>query len=100
MNAISDLYQVVMNAEKNPLRHLPRAQRFQVMAMLSVMWSIIFSVGIGTWAWFGELVAFHLLFLAGVAITAWTFSSTRQLTPRDRYQRVDGTVSHDDLWGG
>jgi hypothetical protein len=100
MNALQNTYRVVMDSDRNPLRRLPKAQRFQIMAMLSVMWSIIFSVGIGTWAWFGELMAFHLLVLVGVATTAWTFGSAHQLSPRDLYRRADGTAAHDDLWGG
>jgi hypothetical protein len=48
------------------------------MVMLSMMWTLIFSVGIGTWAWFGELVVFHLAVLLGVFITGWTFGKEVQ----------------------
>jgi hypothetical protein len=43
-----------------------------------MMWTLIFCVGIGTWAWFGELVVFHLAVLLGVFITGWTFGNARK----------------------
>jgi len=93
-------YRAIMDPERNPLRGLPKAQRFQIMAMLSFMWSVIFSVGIGTWAWFGELVGFHLLVLVGMFITGWTFGTAKRSVPRERYVRHDGTAAYDDIWGG
>jgi hypothetical protein len=100
MTRFDSPYRAVMDSERNPLRRLPKVQRFQIMSMLAFMWSIIFSVGIGTWAWFGELVVFHLLVLLGMFITGWTFGNAKQSMPRDRYVRSDGTAAHDDLWGG
>lgn len=93
MTKLDNPYRVVMDSERNPLRRLPKAQRFQIMAMLSFMWSVIFSVGIGTWAWFGELVGFHLLVLLGLFITGWTFGNARKTVSRDRYVRNDGTAA-------
>ena len=31
-------YDVVMDANKNPLRALPKVQRYQIMVVLSIMW--------------------------------------------------------------
>jgi hypothetical protein len=78
MGTIGNTYKIIMDSERNPLRRLPKAQRFQIMVMLSMMWTLIFSVGIGTWAWFGELVVFHLAVLLGVFITGWTFGNARK----------------------
>ena len=78
MGTISNTYKIIMDSDRNPLRRLPKAQRFQIMVMLSMMWTLIFSVGIGTWAWFGELVVFHLAVLLGVFITGWTFGNARK----------------------
>lgn len=78
MGTIGNTYKIIMDSDRNPLRRLPKAQRFQIMVMLSMMWTLIFSVGIGTWAWFGELVVFHLAVLLGVFITGWTFGNARK----------------------
>ena len=93
------VYNLIMNAEINPLRHLPSAQRYQVMALLSVMWTTIFCVGIGSWAYYGELMILHIAALTGVFMTAMTFQQASSSTHRDKYREVDGTAKYDDLWG-
>ena len=59
------LYRAVMDSDYNPLRSLLPAQRFQVMVLLSVMWTTIFCAAAGAWFWYGELIAVHLLFAFG-----------------------------------
>ena len=53
------LYRAVMDSDYNPLRSLPPAQRFQLMAFLSLMWTTIFCAAAGTWFWYGELIVVH-----------------------------------------
>ena len=98
------VYQAVMNSERNPLRNLPPAFRFQVMTLLSVMWTTIFCSAAGAWFLYGELIVGHLLAIVGVFITAATFSAAhsghlRPATYRD-YPSADGTSRYDDVWGG
>jgi membrane protein YdbS with pleckstrin-like domain len=81
MSTIGNTYRLIMDSDRNPLRRLPKAQRFQIMTMLSMMWTLIFSVGIGSWAWFGELVVFHLAVLLGMFITGWTFGNAKKDAP-------------------
>ena len=81
MSTIGNIYRLIMDSDRNPLRRLPKAQRFQIMTMLSMMWTLIFSVGIGSWAWFGELVVFHLAVLLGMFITGWTFGNAKKDAP-------------------
>ena len=33
---------LVMDPNKNPLQSLPKSQRFQIMVLLSIMWSSVF----------------------------------------------------------
>ena len=84
MPNLNRLYGNVMDPQKNPLGRLPKAQRFQIMVILAFMWSVFFSVGIGTWAWFGELVVMHTLVLVGILVTGWTFQNAGSFTLRDR----------------
>mgnify|MGYP003641560257 CR=1 FL=1 len=92
---------VVMNPESNPLNGLPRVQRFQIMAILSIMWTTIFSTALGSWFYYGELVVGHLAVLLGIFITAGVFKSSQQPLKSYRdYPREDGTARYDDVWGG
>ncbi len=97
-------FSVVMNSDLNPLRDLAPARRFQVMTMLSLMWTTIFCMGAGAWFYYGELMVFHMLLAAGTLVTGATFETSRQqssaarLTYRD-YPERDGTARYDDIWG-
>jgi hypothetical protein len=74
--------------------------RFQVMIILSFMWSIIFSVGIGTWSYFEYSVIIHIPIVLGVVYTSWIFNKSQNKSPRDLIKRTDGTPMYDDVWGG
>lgn len=94
-----DLYRSVMDSERNPLRNLPTAQRFQLMAILSLMWTAIFCAGTGAWIWYGELVTGHVLFALGTLFTGYTFrKALREGSYRD-FPKGDGTARYDDVWG-
>ena len=94
----------VMDSETNPLRDLPKAQRFQLMVILSIMWTTVFCLGIGNWLWYGELVTAHVAAAVGALVTGLTFRGARgselAATHRDLYRSRDGGVRYDDIWGG
>ena len=69
MAAIRTNYGLVMDPDKNPLWNIHPAQRFQVMAYLSVMWTTIFCTAFGAWYWYGELILAHMLVILGIAMT-------------------------------
>jgi hypothetical protein len=75
------IYNNVMNSNKNPLSVLPPAQRMQAMIILSVMWSTIFSLSTGAWLFYGELVVGHVLAIVGIGITAMTFHDASKKDP-------------------
>ena len=75
------IYNNVMNSNKNPLSALPPAQRMQTMIILSVMWSTIFSLSTGAWLFYGELVVGHVLAIVGIGITAMTFHDASKKNP-------------------
>lgn len=70
---MSNAYEVIMDEDKNPLRPLPKAQRFQLMAILATMWSTIFCVAVGSFLWWGELVVGHVAVVMGIFMTGMTF---------------------------
>jgi hypothetical protein len=94
-----DSYDVVMDDNKNPLQRLPKAQRFQIMVFLSVMWSTVFCLAIGSYAYWGELLLGHVALATGVLLTGLTFRQVNKRTHRDLYRGKDGTANYDDIWG-
>lgn len=73
---MSNWFQAIMDPSRNPLARLPAAQRFQIMAMLAIMWSLIFCGMAGIMVWYPAYVAAHLVLLAiGTFVTAIVFRS-------------------------
>lgn len=77
-NRETGVVSVVMDPEANPLRGLPKIRRFQMMLVLSMMWSVIFSAAVGAWYYFGELVVGHALVITGAFVTAMVFGTSRR----------------------
>lgn len=68
------LWNVIMNSEQNPLMRLPKTVRFQLMVVLSSLWSIIFCASVGIMLWLpGYIVAHVVLLFFGIFGTAWIF---------------------------
>ena len=93
-------YRLLMDAGVNPLRHLPPAQRFQIMTYLSLVWTTIFCAAAGAWIWYGHLVIAHMLVASGFLITGWTFKQANRVNTYRDYPLKDGTARYDDVWGG
>ena len=74
---IHDSWTSIMDAEHNPLRHIPdTSTRHLILQILAWMWCIIFASAIGSWHFLGLSAIAHSLLLAGVVITATTFEAT------------------------
>lgn len=64
----------LMSSKSNPLMVLPKTVRFQIMCILSVMWSAIFATICGVLLWYPGLVLLHVvLLLFGVFGTKFIF---------------------------
>ena len=95
-------YDFIMNVDKNPLSNLPKTTGFQIMTVLSFMWSIIFTMSIGSYMLFGPTVIAHVLVLIGIFFTADIFrrAGGKAMTHRDAMRnKKDGTALYDDVWG-
>ncbi len=95
-----ELYDTVMNENINPLRDLPKAQQFQLMMFLSTMWTTMFCLAFGLWAWWGSIMIVHVPLALGVFLTGWTFKAAQMQSHRELFRANDGTARHDDIWGG
>lgn len=69
----------VMNAEVNPLRHIPDLHaRHMVLQVLAWMWCIVFSFYVGSFFVFGVSAIAHVAILGAIAITVGTFEVAKQ----------------------
>ena len=75
---IYDSWNGVMNADKNPLRHIPDTNtRHMVLQVLAWMWCIVFSMWIGSFWIMGVSMIAHALILAAIVVTVATFETAR-----------------------
>jgi hypothetical protein len=96
------LYNLVMDPERNPLQALPKMVRFQYMVILAYMWSVVFSIYLGTIAVLGPSIAAHTILLIGVFFTADIFrrARDRSLSYDELFKDpADGTATYDDVRG-
>lgn len=94
------LYNLVMDPEHNPLQALPKMVRFQYMVILAYMWSVVFSIYLGTIAVLGPSIAAHTILLIGVFFTADIFrrARDRSLSYDELFKDpADGTATYDDV---
>jgi len=76
---IKQTWALVMDSERNPLRHIPDINtRHMVMQVLAWMWCIIFSMYLGSIAAFGVSASIHALLIAGIFITLGTFETAKR----------------------
>ena len=76
---IVDSWNSIMDADKNPLRHIPDLNtRHMVLQVLAWMWCIIFSMWLGSIVAFGISAIAHILLIAGIVITVGTFETAKR----------------------
>ena len=76
---VYDSWNGVMNADRNPLRHIPDTNtRHMVLQVLAWMWCIIFSMWVGSFWIMGVSMIAHALILAAIVVTVATFETARR----------------------
>ncbi len=75
---IKHYYNLVMNSEINGLADLPNIVKFQLMTLLSFMWSIIFTLMVGSYLVLGPTLLLHILFLIGVYFTSEVYKKVNK----------------------
>ena len=69
----------IMDPDKNALMRLPKTVRFQLMVVLSCLWSTIFCVSAGLIVWLPGYVLAHVaLLLIGIFGTSWAFKQAEK----------------------
>ncbi len=70
----TDPVRAIMDPDKNALMRLPKTVRFQLMVVLSVMWSVIFCISAGVMVWLPGYIVIHVvLLIIGIFGTSWIF---------------------------
>ena len=78
---IYDSWNGVMDADINPLKHIPDINvRHMVLQVLAWMWCIVFSMYVGSFWIMGISMVAHALFLMAIVITVATFETARKLS--------------------
>ena len=71
---VYDSWNGIMNANVNPLKHIPDLQvRHMVLQVLAWMWCIVFSMYIGSFFVMGVSMIAHAILLAAIVVTVGTF---------------------------
>ena len=75
---VYDSWNSVMDADKNPLRHIPDTNtRHMILQVLAWMWCIVFSLYVGSFWVMGVSIVGHALVLAAIVFTFATFETAR-----------------------
>ena len=76
---IYDSWNGIMDAERNPLKHIPDTNvRHMVMQVLAWMWCITFAMLIGSWTVFAISAVAHVFLIAAIVITVATFETAKR----------------------
>ncbi len=80
---LRSMYDVIMNEEKNPFMQLPKTVRFQLMIVMSYMWSAVFTIWVGSMYSLWPSIVGHTALLVGVFFTADIFrrANNKKLVP-------------------
>ena len=76
---IYDSWEGVMNADVNPLRHIPDLNvRHMVMQILAWMWCVAFSMYFGSMWVFGFTAIAHSIIIGAIVLTVATFETAKR----------------------
>ena len=76
---VYDSWNSVMNAERNPLRHIPDLQtRHMILQILAWMWATTFALWMGSMWAFGISTIAHLIVIAAIVVTVSTFETAKR----------------------
>ena len=76
---VYDNWNMIMNADVNPLRHIPDTNvRHMVLQVLAWMWCIVFSMYVGSFWVMGASMIAHAIVLGAIVVTVATFETARR----------------------
>ena len=92
---------LLFDDKNNDLRALPKTVRLQILVVLSLMWSVIFTVKFWSYKIWGLVLSTsvigHVLVILGVYFTMKSFQNARRFNIRDDGYH-SATRSRQNLW--
>ena len=92
---------ILFDDSKNDMRSLPKAVRLQILTVLSLMWSLIFSLIFWSYSYWGVVlvtsIVAHILVIIGVYYTFKTFMFAQNFNLRNDGYHTQ-TRSRQHLW--
>lgn len=73
----SDAWSSVMNERLNPLKNFPLSTAHMMMQLLAWMWSVVFSLAIGSYLVFGITAVAHISILGALFMTLAVFQNAQ-----------------------
>lgn len=73
INFAKRIWRGIMDESRNPLSNYPLSVAHMLMQMLAWMWSVIFSIAIGSYLAFGISAIGHALVISGLFVTFLVF---------------------------
>ena len=95
INSSRDL---VMDNQRNPLRHLDLASQHYFMQVLGWMWSMVFSLSFLSIFHFGYVWMAHLLVFGGIALTVSVFREAEKQREAVQIEVVDLSKDNRCVW--
>jgi hypothetical protein len=83
-STFADAYRSVMTIENSPLKNFDPMVAHMAFQILAFVWSAVFGLMLGSYLAFGISGTLHMLFIAGVVITATVFKTA------DRANKYNG----------
>ena len=74
----SDAWSSVMNERLSPLKNYPLSTAHMMMQLLAWMWSVVFSIAIGSYLAFGITAIAHLAILGALFMTLAVFQNAQR----------------------
>ena len=72
-------WKMIMDPSTTAFMRLPKVVRFQLMVVLSLLWSTIFCVSAGLIVWLPGYILVHVVLIAiGIFGTRWSFKNAEK----------------------
>ena len=99
---VNDSWNSIMDAEINPLRHIPDLQvRHLAVQLLAWMWCIAFSLYFGSFVVFGYTVVAHFVLIIAIVITVIVFKNEekrKHYHPGGQFKYEETAGKYEDIW--
>lgn len=91
--SIKEAYQAVTTIENSPLKNFDPIVAHMAFQLLAFVWSAIFALMLGSFLAFGISATFHVLFVAGVFITALVYREGNRRSESYRLANYNGRMN-------